>query len=51
MFGDFIAATYRVWGRDRAKEIVREAVNAHLVEFRGRQHFVISEEKHEIISI
>ena len=43
-FGDFIAAVYRFWGRHRAKELVRVAVNAQLVEFRGRQRFVISEE-------
>jgi hypothetical protein len=44
LFGDFIAAAYRVWGSRRAKGFVRLAVNAHLVEFRGRQRFVISEE-------
>jgi hypothetical protein len=43
-FGDFIADCYRAWGRRKAKEIVRSAVNAHRVVFRGRQHFVISEE-------
>ena len=50
-FGDFIADTYGVWGRQRAKEIVRVAVNARLIEFRGRQRFVISEKEHEIIPI
>ena len=43
-FGDFIAAAYRAWGTRRAKGLVWLAVNAHLVEFRGRQRFVISEE-------
>jgi len=43
-FGDFVAAVYRVWGRHRAKELVRLALNTHLIEFRGRQHFVISED-------
>ena len=43
-FGDFIAAAYRAWGRHRAKGLVWLAVNAHLVVFRGRQRFVISEE-------
>ena len=50
-FGDFIASAYRVWGRRRANELVRVAVNEQLVEFRGRQRFVISEEEHEIIPI
>ena len=44
IFGDFIAAAYRAWGRHRAKGLVRLAVNAHLVVFRGRQRFVIPEE-------
>ena len=43
-FGDFIAAAYRAWGRRKAKELVRRAVNARLVVFRGRQRFVITEE-------
>jgi len=43
-FGDFIAAVYRAWGRRKAKGVVRLAVNAGLVEFRGPQRFVISEE-------
>ena len=43
-FGDFIAGAYRAWGRRRAKGLVRLAVNARLVEFRGRQRVVISEE-------
>ena len=43
-FGDFIAAAYRAWGKRRAKGFVWLAVNAQLVEFRGRQRFLISEE-------
>lgn len=43
-FGDFISAAYRAWGTRRAKGFVRLGVNAHLVEFRGRQRFVISGE-------
>ena len=41
-FGDFIVGAYQAWGRRRAKGFVRLAVNARLVEFRGRQRFVIS---------
>jgi hypothetical protein len=43
-FGDFMTASYGAWGGRREKEIVRLAVNSHLVVFRGRQRFVISEE-------
>jgi hypothetical protein len=43
-FGDFIAAAYRAWGRRRAKGLVRLAVNAGLVEFRGKRRFLISED-------
>jgi hypothetical protein len=42
-FGDLIAAVYAAYGRQKAKRIVRLAVNAHLVEFRGRERFVILE--------
>jgi hypothetical protein len=42
-FGDLIAAVYAAYGRQKAKRIVRLAVNAHLVEFRGHDHFVILE--------
>ena len=49
-FGDFIAAAHRAWGRRRAKGLVWLAVNARLVEFQGRQRFVISEEQHEDLS-
>jgi hypothetical protein len=41
-FGDFIAAVYSVCGKRRARGIVRLAVNAHVVAFRGHRHFVIS---------
>ena len=42
MFGDFITAVYDACGKRRAREIVRFAVNAHLVVFRGQHRFVIS---------
>jgi hypothetical protein len=41
MFGDLIAAVYAAYGKQKAKRIVRLAVNAHLVEFRGHDRFVI----------
>ena len=44
MFGDFIAAAYRAWGQRRAKELVRLAVNARLVVFRGPRRYVITGE-------
>lgn len=50
-FGDLVAATYRAWGARRARGLVRLAVNAHLVVFRGRQRFVIPEEQDESLSL
>jgi hypothetical protein len=44
VFGDFIVAAYEAWGKLRAKGMVRLAVNAQLVEFRGGQLFVITED-------
>ena len=41
--GEFIMAVYDACGRQKAEEIVRLAVNVHLVEFRGHDHFVILE--------
>jgi hypothetical protein len=43
-FGDFIAAAYGACGTRGAKGLVRLAINEHLVMFRGRQRFVISED-------
>jgi hypothetical protein len=43
-FGDLVAAAYQAWGGRRARKLVRLAVNARWVVFRGRQRFVISEE-------
>jgi hypothetical protein len=40
-FGEFVANVYAACGRRRAKEIVRRAVNAHWVEFLGKQRFTI----------
>ena len=42
-FGDLIAVVYAAYGKQKAKRIVRLAVNAHLVEFRGHDRFVILE--------
>ena len=49
-FGDFIDGAYRAWGARRAKALVCLAVNARLVEFRGPQRLVISDEPHENLS-
>jgi hypothetical protein len=43
MFGDLIVAAYRAWGTPRARGFVRLAVNGRLLEFRGRERFVIVE--------
>jgi len=40
-FGDLIAAAYEAYGKRRARGIVRLAVNAHLVAFRGQQRVAI----------
>ena len=42
-FGEFIMAVYGACGRRQAGEIIWRAVNTHLVEFRGHDHFVILE--------
>jgi hypothetical protein len=42
-FGEFIMAVYDACGRQKAKGVVRLAVNAHLVEFRGQRRFEILE--------
>jgi hypothetical protein len=40
-FGDFVAGTYRAWGKRRASGIIRLAVKLHLVEFRGQHRYEI----------
>jgi hypothetical protein len=42
-FGAFVAAVYAAWGKRKGTGVVRLAVNARLIEFRGRERFVISE--------
>jgi hypothetical protein len=39
--GEFITAVYDTWGKRRAKGIVRLAIKARLIEFRGQQSLVI----------
>jgi hypothetical protein len=41
-FGDFVAGVYRVWGRRKAKGVVKLAIKMHLIEFRGTDRFVFS---------
>jgi hypothetical protein len=41
-FGEFVAATYRTWGKRRAKGIIKLAVEARMIKFCGKQRFVIS---------
>jgi len=41
-FGEFIASVYDARDKYKARKIVRLALKAHLVEFRGPQRFVIS---------
>jgi hypothetical protein len=42
-FGEFITSVFAACGRQKAEGIVRLAINARLLEFRGRDHFVIVE--------
>lgn len=46
-FGDFIVAAYQACGARKARGVVRLAVNAQVVVFRGRQRFMIPEEQDE----
>jgi hypothetical protein len=41
-FGDVVAGAYRAWGKRKANGIIRLAVKAHWIEFRGHQHYEIS---------
>jgi hypothetical protein len=41
-FGLFIARVYDTWGKRKAKGIVRRAVNAGWLEFRGPGHYLVS---------
>ena len=40
-FGQFVAWVFSACKRRKAKALVRSAVNAHVVVFRGRHRFVI----------
>jgi hypothetical protein len=42
-FGEFVTSVYDSCDRQKARGIVWLAVNAHLVEFRGRERYLISE--------
>ena len=41
-FGEFIARVYNVCGKRKASGIVRLAIKAHLIEFRGQERIVIA---------
>ncbi len=40
--GDFVAGSYRAWGKHTANGIIRLAIKAHWIEFRGQHRLVIS---------
>jgi hypothetical protein len=42
-FGDFIESAYNAYGKRKGPGMVRLAVNSRVLDFRGRQRFVISE--------
>jgi hypothetical protein len=41
-FGDFVAGGYRVWGNRKALGLIRLAIKAHVIEFRGQSRLVVS---------
>jgi hypothetical protein len=41
-FGDFVAGVYHIWGERKAIGILRLAIEVHVVEFRGKERFMIS---------
>jgi hypothetical protein len=41
-FGEFVAGSYRAWGKRKANGIIRLAIKTHLVEFRGHECYMIS---------
>jgi hypothetical protein len=41
-FGEFIARVYEVCGQRKARGMVRLAIKAHLIEFRGQHRRVMS---------
>ncbi len=41
-FGDFVAGSYRAWGKRKAEGMIRLAIKSHLIEFRGRERFAFS---------
>ena len=40
-FGDFVARVYGVYSKQKARRVVRLAIKAHVIEFRGQQQFDI----------
>ena len=41
-FGDFVVGVYETWGKRRAKGIIQLACEVHMIEFRGKERFVMS---------
>jgi hypothetical protein len=41
-WGEFVVSVYDACGKRRTQGIIRLAINAHVVAFRGRPHFVVS---------
>ena len=41
-FGEFVAGSYRAWGKHKANEIIRLAIKTQMLEFRGPQRYEIS---------
>jgi hypothetical protein len=41
-FGEFVACGYRAWGKRKAQGLIRLALKAGVIEFRGQHRIVIS---------
>jgi len=41
-FGDFVVGACRAWGQPKAMGMIRLAIKAGVIEFRGQQRFTIS---------
>jgi hypothetical protein len=41
-FGDFVAGSYRAWGKRRAGGIIRLAIKARWIEFLGQHRYEVS---------
>ena len=41
-FGDFVEGVYHAWGKRKATGIIQLAIKSNMIEFRGKERFVVS---------